>query len=1755
MEALRAAAKDAVKAVFGFFGSKPPEAIPHELVVLQTSKDKADGLAENGVTGAFVDHTGVSIMSPSCAISVANNKLEENLNKARGNEILTPKEIEEIRTSGGDTTMPVVQVDPASIEQTNIVANIARKGNNQLDINLENVNNAFEDSLVPFEQEIERIYDDKAAVELKALRGKLEGAKITTDNFRTECVETAVTELSATLAQMYGVANIPPDVCSVMRQIAESWSPYLSCPENASDVTVDRNNQIFFTRTSQAIDALCSRCVFFSRNWLSMPSEHIAPLPPPPPPPPPPHPAPAPAPHVYNNDESYYPKVSIGQYRYVIGPILDFQNIQGRIFIYIKCYSDDNYTKGTYFWVYRSQSEGLFRVFFKVDPSGSIEKGYDYTQATLVHFRLQILLCIYYERHNRRGELHPIVLNTLGRLNYFMKNMNRLQAGDFLDNFPQQFIIPSYYSRYTNGVARPGVHYIGESICAKDVVVTGGNECCYVCLTQSYVPRPPLQSLGMIGHYYVIDAKFASIISRGFPIGPGPPDPEGDKLWYDPRANPQANAEWSAELRENFPTDPHETTHQHYDFSRRKHGYQRTHPYICCFTTCCMVQPCSSFVDFLHINKYKNTFWCQGFENYTAKLSVDLPREILSPVLYVLIGALLQDSDMTLLTLRNNILNSPIPTGHAAMQKSTEYNRATTALMTLGTRYEDLDTMTTLYLPGIPDYIREAALMAFRSIRDQNDEAYKSFKTQMRVSTMNEYRERQKRVVIGGVQKKINMVKCLAYFASVQYATGRLTEKQQRLFELFKKEKGTLMRTQVSWPATVSEHALVTHANSVATFLHYRYTAAVATATAAAADATDFVKGCNSAGVFNPGRPATEVADDSFKHDDLPSFIEALQSAFNFINASPCAAAAALFGYILNPLEYENYLIDYALLCLKKGWISGMIDDAYRALEGVYDTERRIYNYLGEDGVFHEFFRTGDVPVPVPAPRPHGAVRQYLFKSSFDETRKKDTSRENPDPNELNVTVVTFANIYRMDCYYNSFELIPQLKCMSMLYQFSSTIVYTRELNPQILYAIDNQRTPLASIPDLPDALPSTGTGQGGGAGKKKSATAAAATGAATGAAAAAPGAAAAAAPAKLGAAPAKLGAAQGAIGQNTAAKVATSAAAAAAAAAVAVSKQQQQLQQLQEQQLQQLREQIIHYLTNLRDEIGKVPVNPQGLDYSYLQTRLNAVEYLASTQYEQLNKLGDQTIQIILQQVPVDKKTLLDKTHQELKEQIQEQLLLFKQSQQELIASHPLLELQQLLNQYQNYEQQFLHNLRERIQSVPQEFTVQQLQTNLTIIEELALHQIDQLNQLAHVYIEKKIRQEKLRPELGQVSEEIIKKREEKLIQHQLLLFKQSQQELIASHPLLPETKKLLYSHYTMCATYSRICSAGGLIVGKGMEYFFEVDAQRGYYQLPFFFKYFGKFLSVCHQYYTTALIYSCNIPPYNLLLPFQNTSFLPHIAHYFIDLKIFLKNDNGNVFTPAQSHEQSREQLEYIAQKLAQNTADINAIRDWLTGEFMVDPNELDDSSDVTGTPSASPESSQSSQSSQSSFVSSAAAAPATPTLSRTRSALSRTRSATSMSSQVSQGYRMRKNCNKLNKLIQKNEDIAEAITRNDLTSNQLAYYLCIHLDSCGSGRSWSGSQGSQKLGTPTSSQGSQVSPGGGSLLLKRAIKKSITTRKNKNKNRTKSKPPFRRGTFRIKRMIKSKLTRNKTCKRRAPNVKHKNNKTMRRYRRVRK
>jgi hypothetical protein len=120
---------------------------------------------------------------------------------------------------------------------------------------------------------------------------------------------------------------------------------------------------------------------------------------------------------------------------------------------------------------------------------------------------------------------------------------------------------------------------------------------------------------------------------------------------------------------------------------------------------------------------------------------------------------------------------------------------------------------------------------------------------------------------------------------------------------------------------------------------------------------------------------------------------------------------------------------------------------------------------------------------------------------------------------------------------------------------------------------------------------------------------------------------------------------------------------------------------------------------------------------------------------------------------------------------------------------------------------------------------------------------------------------------------------------------------------------------------------------------------------------------------------------------------------------------------------------------------------------------------------------------------------------------------------------------------------------------SSGAIGYFLLGPLDKEGDG----GSSWSKNFGD---SQGSLGLSQGGTLPIKNHIKKSITTRKNKNKNksRTKSTTPIRRVTIRIKRMMKSKgskVTKPKTYKRRATGGKRKSkpNKTMRRYRRVRK
>ena len=92
-------------------------------------------------------------------------------------------------------------------------------------------------------------------------------------------------------------------------------------------------------------------------------------------------------------------RIKIDPYFYVVGPIVEFENIEGRTLIYVKCYDDNTHTTGIYFWVYLSQSEGRYRVFFKLRANSIIEKGFDYTQGTLVDFRLQSILSRYYDMH------------------------------------------------------------------------------------------------------------------------------------------------------------------------------------------------------------------------------------------------------------------------------------------------------------------------------------------------------------------------------------------------------------------------------------------------------------------------------------------------------------------------------------------------------------------------------------------------------------------------------------------------------------------------------------------------------------------------------------------------------------------------------------------------------------------------------------------------------------------------------------------------------------------------------------------------------------------------------------------------------------------------------------------------------------------------------------------------------------------------------------------------------------------------------------------------------------------------------------------------------------------------------------------------------------------------------------------------------------------------------------------------------------
>ena len=196
--------------------------------------------------------------------------------------------------------------------------------------------------------------------------------------FRQECINKAVKQFQEAL-RTYNIPVADETSGAIMGKIAGSWSEFI-ISSTTDDSSIYLSVKTFFFRVNQAIDALLTQCIFLSNSWkalqIAQPPRPVFPF----------------SLMSTSNYQISYPKVNVGPCWYTIGPILDFQNIEGRIFIYVKCCLTEQSTDGIYCWVYRSQSEGLYRVFFKLDPFGAIEKGFDYTQGTFDDTRLQMAL-------------------------------------------------------------------------------------------------------------------------------------------------------------------------------------------------------------------------------------------------------------------------------------------------------------------------------------------------------------------------------------------------------------------------------------------------------------------------------------------------------------------------------------------------------------------------------------------------------------------------------------------------------------------------------------------------------------------------------------------------------------------------------------------------------------------------------------------------------------------------------------------------------------------------------------------------------------------------------------------------------------------------------------------------------------------------------------------------------------------------------------------------------------------------------------------------------------------------------------------------------------------------------------------------------------------------------------------------------------------------------------------------------------------
>ena len=517
-------------------------------------------------------------------------------------------------------------------------------------------------------------------------------------------------------------------------RVTDSWLPDIKLPSpvewKGPEVT---KNQTFFKRTTLCLDALKAYNLFNTPNWRRYKSHEYArmnrkepaptpkfwtmqyerewceewtnewlrqwakenpsslpPLPPTLPPTPPPLPTlPTPGP----DDDPWGPvppgpggpanpgynfRIHIDPYYYVVGPIVEFENIEGRTLIYVKCYDDQSYTTGIYFWVYLSQSEGKFRVFFKLRANSIIEKGFDYTQGTLVDFRLQGILSRYYNMHYSKGKRHPIKINTLKRVIYFVDNMPYLQSR-FLDNFPLPLLM-----------------YADNSACCR------------------VFPPPPLpytrdrlgRVKGLVCHYYLIDKKYNAIFHKGFPLE------AGEINDFFPQTNPDDydNRYCRALMDMGRITQRPVDTNMFKDFLKGPvsgaQAFSISEPLIYCFTTSCPKTTLVSFDDLLNVMNYTATIWFQGLQNFTKRFN-----GMLSPVLYVIIGAMVERPDFELSSIRDHMLGVSASAINLAPLSVRDYKKHSAALMTLGTE-EFRPAEPTLYLPASPP-ARTAAIQAY----------------------------------------------------------------------------------------------------------------------------------------------------------------------------------------------------------------------------------------------------------------------------------------------------------------------------------------------------------------------------------------------------------------------------------------------------------------------------------------------------------------------------------------------------------------------------------------------------------------------------------------------------------------------------------------------------------------------------------------------------------------------------------------------------------------------------------------------------------------------------------------------------------------------------------------------------------------------------------------------------------------------------------------------------------------------------------